>query len=122
MRGALAAPAAPVRVDRELRDGNEPCFGEAVTIAVPGHTPGSAAFYLPGPRVLIAGDAAARRPDGQVILGVFHTDRAQATAAFHKLAALDSQVACFGHGEPITRDAVLLAGSSPAAPRPQTVN
>jgi glyoxylase-like metal-dependent hydrolase (beta-lactamase superfamily II) len=30
-------------------------------VAVPGHTPGSLALYLPGPRVLFAGDAAAAR-------------------------------------------------------------
>lgn len=38
---------------------------------------------------------------GEVIFGVFHLDRARAAAAFRRLAALDSDVACFGHGEPV---------------------
>jgi glyoxylase-like metal-dependent hydrolase (beta-lactamase superfamily II) len=69
---------------------------------VPGHTPGSAAFYLPRHRILFAGDAAARGPDGKVMCGVFNADRAGAAASFRRLAALDIAVACFGHGEPLT--------------------
>ena len=54
-----------MRASRKLHDGDELDFGGgAITIAVPGHTPGSAAFYLPAPRVLIAGDALAFRADG----------------------------------------------------------
>ena len=99
-----AAPVPPGGVDRELGDGDDLGFG-AVLVAAPGHTPGSAAVYLPGPRVLIAGDAIACRPDGQPMLGVFNSDPGQAAASFRRLAALDSQIACFGHGEPITQDA-----------------
>jgi glyoxylase-like metal-dependent hydrolase (beta-lactamase superfamily II) len=101
-----ATPFAPVRVDRELDDGDELAFGGgAVTVAAPGHTPGSAAFYLPGPRVLLAGDTIARRPDGQPMLGVFNARPAQAAESFRRLAALDTQIACCGHAEPIARDA-----------------
>jgi glyoxylase-like metal-dependent hydrolase (beta-lactamase superfamily II) len=99
-----AAPPAPVRIDRELDDGDELNFG-AVAVAVPGHTPGSVAFYLPGPRVLFAGDTVARRPDGQIMLGVFNTDPAQAAASVQRLAALDTEIACFGHAEPVTHGA-----------------
>lgn len=99
---------APVRIDRELRDGDELSFGRgAITVAVPGHTPGSVAFYLPGRRVLLAGDTAARGPGGQVMPGVFNTNRAQAAASFRQLARLDTGIACFGHGEPLTQDAAL---------------
>jgi glyoxylase-like metal-dependent hydrolase (beta-lactamase superfamily II) len=53
-------PSVPPRIDRELGDGNELGFGDgAVTVAVPGHTPGSIAVYLPRHQVLFAGDAAA---------------------------------------------------------------
>ena len=96
----------PVRIDRELGDGDALTFGGgAITVAVPGHTPGSVAFYLPGRRVLLAGDAAARSPAGRVMPGVFNTDRAGAAASFRRLADLDTDIACFGHGEPLTRDA-----------------
>jgi glyoxylase-like metal-dependent hydrolase (beta-lactamase superfamily II) len=99
----------PVRLDRELDDGDVIDLGggmEAVAVAVPGHTPGSVALHLPEPGVILTGDAAARTPDGQrVILGVFNADPAQAAKSFERLAALDAEVACFGHGEPVLQGA-----------------
>jgi hypothetical protein len=35
----------------------------------------------------------------------FNTDRAQAAASCRRLAGLDADIACFGHGEPVSRDA-----------------
>jgi glyoxylase-like metal-dependent hydrolase (beta-lactamase superfamily II) len=102
-------PLQPVRAIRELHDGDELDFGGgAITIAVPGHTPGSAAFYLPERRVLIAGDAIARRGDGQVMLGVFNADPAQAADSFRRLGALGPEVVCCGHADPITGNAAAL--------------
>jgi glyoxylase-like metal-dependent hydrolase (beta-lactamase superfamily II) len=96
-------PLVSPRVDRELSDGDQPGFGDgAVAVAVPGHTPGSVAVYLPRHRVLFAGDAAVRGPDGKVIGGLFNADRGEAAASFRRLAGLDVAVACFGHGEPLT--------------------
>jgi glyoxylase-like metal-dependent hydrolase (beta-lactamase superfamily II) len=101
-----AEPVTPPRIDREIEDGDELGFGDgAVAVAVPGHTPGSVALYLSRHQVLFTGDAAARRPDGTVICGVFNVDRAQAAASLRRLAGLDATVACFGHGEPLTRAA-----------------
>ena len=101
-----AQPVTPPRIDREIEDGDELGFGDgAVAVAVPGHTPGSIALYLPRHQVLFTGDAAARRPDGTVICGVFNVNRAQAAASLRRLAGLDATVACFGHGEPLTHDA-----------------
>lgn len=101
-------PAAPVGVDVELEDG-DPVDGVAAdgarAIAVPGHTPGSVALYLPGPRVLFTGDTVARSPQGQVMLGVFNADPPRAADSLRRLAELDAEVACFGHGDPVTGDA-----------------
>jgi glyoxylase-like metal-dependent hydrolase (beta-lactamase superfamily II) len=92
------APAVPV--DQELRDGDELVFGGgAEVLAVPGHTEGSIAIHLPRHGVLFTGDTIARVED--VMLGPFNQDRAGAVASFHRLAALDVETACFGHGEPI---------------------
>jgi glyoxylase-like metal-dependent hydrolase (beta-lactamase superfamily II) len=100
-----ATPVPPVRVGRELRDGDELGFGGgAVIIAVPGHTPGSIACYLPQSRVLVAGDTIARRPGGEAMLGVFNVDPARAAASFARLAALDAEIVCCGHADPITED------------------
>jgi glyoxylase-like metal-dependent hydrolase (beta-lactamase superfamily II) len=98
-----AQPVVPPQIDREIEDGDELGFGDgAVALAVPGHTPGSVAVYLPRHQVLFTGDAVARRQDGTVICGVFNVNRARATASFRRLAGLDARVACFGHGEPLT--------------------
>ena len=112
-----ATPVQPVWVSRELHDGDELDFGGgAITIAVPGHTPGSAAFYLSAPQVLIAGDALAFRADGQVMPGVFNTDPAQATASLQRLADLEPEIICCGHAEPVTRSAAAMLRT--AVPHP----
>lgn len=98
-------PAAPVRVDREVRDGDVlDLAGGALVIATPGHTPGSIAVYLPQADALLTGDIAAEH-GGDVMFGVFHQDRALAARSLHRLLDVDAQVACFGHGEPVLTDA-----------------
>ena len=102
------ASPPPAPVDRELKDGDEvDVDGGARVVQVPGHTPGSIALYLPGRRVLFAGDAAARDPDDELLVGVFNVDPAQARQSFRRLAELDFEVACFGHGRPLDREASL---------------
>ncbi len=106
-RGTQPAPAAAV--DRELADGDEVDLdGGAKVLHVPGHTAGSIALHLPQRRLLFAGDAAANTlglgpPSGP--FGMFNADRAQTRESFRKLAELDFDVACFGHGKPLDRDA-----------------
>lgn len=87
----------------ELSEGDVLDFGGGARVVhVPGHTPGSIALHLPAHGVLFTGDAVAASPfDGKVMLGVFNVDRAQAVDSFAKLAALDANIACFGHGDPI---------------------
>jgi glyoxylase-like metal-dependent hydrolase (beta-lactamase superfamily II) len=74
--------------------------GGAEILSVPGHTDGSIAMHLPRHGALFTGDTIANV--GTVMLGVFNQDRAQTVASFKRLAALDVETACFGHGEPIT--------------------
>lgn len=95
-------PARASRVDRELEHGDWLDFGGgAKVIAASGHTEGSVAFFLPHHRVLFTGDAVAGR-EGAAMLGVFNTDPEQARETLRRLAALDVEIACFGHGTPIT--------------------
>lgn len=57
--GPPPKPLRPARVDRELSDGDEiDLDGGARVVHVPGHTAGSIAIYIPGRRLLFAGDAA----------------------------------------------------------------
>ncbi|MDT5282610.1 MAG: hypothetical protein QOJ20_3805 [Mycobacterium sp.] len=96
----LPDTAPPVPVDRELVDGDVLDFGGgAKVLAIPGHTEGSIAIHLPRHGVLFTGDTIANV--GAVMLGTFNQDRAQTVASFRRLAALDVETACFGHGEPI---------------------
>jgi glyoxylase-like metal-dependent hydrolase (beta-lactamase superfamily II) len=75
-----------------------------VIVAAPGHTSGQVAAWLESDRVLIAGDALASY-DGRAMVGVFNADPAVAAASARRLAQLDVEIACFGHGEPLRGDA-----------------
>ena len=100
--------AKPARVDRSLRDGDEIDIGAGATaVHVPGHTPGSMAVFLPKEKLLFAGDAAERDLEDRLIMGMFNLDRPQAIASFRKIAALDFDIACLGHGKPLDKDASL---------------
>ncbi|MFE1510923.1 MBL fold metallo-hydrolase [Streptomyces sp. NPDC058726] len=92
----------PARIT-ELADGDVlDMGGGAQVVHVPGHTHGSVALHLPRYGVLFTGDTVAASPvDGAVMPGVFNLDRPLVLAACHRLAALDAEVACFGHGDPV---------------------
>ena len=103
--GALPG-APPCRVDQELAGGDLiDVGGGAAVIGAPGHTDGSIAIHIPSQRLLFTGDSVAANGAGQVILGPFNVDRAQAIETFRMLSGLDVDIACFGHGDPIREDA-----------------
>lgn len=89
----------PVRVHREVEDGDVVGRGGLV-VHVPGHTPGSIALLAPEPGVLFTGDTLASY-EGNVIPGVFNIDGAGLLRSMLKVAQLDFEVACFGHGAPV---------------------
>ena len=96
--------APPVTALHELHDGDVLDFGGGAEIlAIPGHTHGSIAIHLPQHGVLFTGDTIANV--GTVILGTFNQDRGRTVASFQRLAGLDVETACFGHGEPIASGA-----------------
>jgi glyoxylase-like metal-dependent hydrolase (beta-lactamase superfamily II) len=100
----LPAVAPPVAVDLELHDGDVLDFGGGAEIlSIPGHTEGSIAVHLPKYGVVFTGDTVANV--GTVMLGTFNQDRGRTVASFQRLAALDVETACFGHGEPIASGA-----------------
>jgi glyoxylase-like metal-dependent hydrolase (beta-lactamase superfamily II) len=103
---ATIPPAPPVKVDRILRHGDHLDWGlpHAVVVDAPGHTPGSIAVYLPDERVLFTGDNIASF-GAEPILGPFNVARGEAIESFRRLAQLDIDVACFGHGDPLVSGA-----------------
>ena len=91
-------PAPPARVDVELDGGEDLDIGEgAGVLHVPGHTDGSIALHL-ADRVLFTGDVIAEH-GRELMLGPFNLDRARAAESMRLLAALDVDIACFGHGD-----------------------
>jgi glyoxylase-like metal-dependent hydrolase (beta-lactamase superfamily II) len=107
--GRSARAPQPARVDRELQDGDEiDLDGGARILHVPGHTAGSIAVYVPGRKLLFTGDAAIHAPwlsPPRHFFGLFNEDRAQSSVSFARLAELEFDVACFGHGKPLGREA-----------------
>jgi glyoxylase-like metal-dependent hydrolase (beta-lactamase superfamily II) len=62
---------------------------------------------------LFTGDTLARDPQSRdprtpVIPGVFNVDAALLSDSIRKLATVDAEIACFGHGEPVTPQASTL--------------
>jgi glyoxylase-like metal-dependent hydrolase (beta-lactamase superfamily II) len=98
-------PAAePAPVDATLQDGDHlELLGGATVVHVPGHTPGSIALHFPSERLLICGDVIDNRRGW---LGPppkpFTADTDQAVASLHRLAGLEFDLLCPGHGTPLT--------------------
>ena len=94
----------PIPVDHPVEDGDD--LGGWQVVHVPGHTPGSVSFYHPARKIIVVGDAL-NYQKGR--LGapppLFSYDMAQAYASIQKIAALDFEVCCFGHGPPLLKDA-----------------
>lgn len=104
----LAGPllrALPVEADHLLIDG-APVVGGFKAIYTPGHCAGHTAFYHPVARVLIVGDACANA-GGTLSLApaIFTADRATAVQSIARLARLEVDILCCGHGAPIVADA-----------------
>ena len=90
-----------------LEDGMElnPLGGLRV-VHTPGHTPGSICLYSPAGRILFAGDTL-RYAGGKLCLPykVFSNDWDEAQTSIGKIAGLEFDTVCFGHGEALMTDA-----------------
>lgn len=69
--------------------------------------------------MLFTGDTVAATPTGEVILGVFNLDEDAMLAGFHRLAALDIETACFGHGDPVLTGAGAVLRKAAADHQPR---
>jgi len=93
-------------VDVLLEGGEEfPVLGGLKVIPTPGHTSGSISLYSAKKKILFVGDAIKKRAGLHLPLKTNTTDVGQAIASIEKLAKLDVDAICFGHGRPITKDA-----------------
>ena len=101
--GVLMPKAKPVTVDSLVQDGDLlNILNGASVVHVPGHTPGSIALHVPVEGVLLCGDTIDHRRDR---LGLppqaFSVDIEQAAGSIRRMADLDFDVLCPGHGAPI---------------------
>ncbi len=104
----MAGPGHPVA--GTLSEGDE--IGGLKVIETPGHTPGHLAFWEERTRALIIGDVLFHTKPATLQKGLsepFHfatVDRASNLRSARKLAALNPEAICFGHGPTLTdRDA-----------------
>jgi hydroxyacylglutathione hydrolase len=103
----------PHSVARQLREGDE-VAGFSV-LETPGHSAGHVAYWRERDRVLIAGDVFTNMNVDTLLPGL-HEPRARFTpdpalnrVAMRRLAALEPELACFGHGPPLRDPAKLSA-------------
>jgi glyoxylase-like metal-dependent hydrolase (beta-lactamase superfamily II) len=103
--GAFRTPAVEA-ANRLPADATLDVPGRPRVIRVPGHTPGSVAFYLPEQGAILTGDALvtsdglAGRTGPSIVCAAFTHDTAQALASLETLAGLDADLVLPGHGDP----------------------
>ena len=94
----------PVTIDQPLTDGELlPVAGGIEIIHTPGHCAGQVALLWRPGRMLFAGDVASNMMGLGDPLGFESLEEGRASQ--RKVASLSFDVAGFGHGKPITRDA-----------------
>jgi hydroxyacylglutathione hydrolase len=100
-------PTASHPVERGLKEGD--LVGGFEVLEVPGHSPGSLAFWRERDRVLLCGDAVTnlggtpKRPMLMTVPGLLNHDTPLTRQSTAKLAGLRPRLAMFGHG-PAVRD------------------
>jgi glyoxylase-like metal-dependent hydrolase (beta-lactamase superfamily II) len=98
------AKGKPIAVTHEVSDGEVLPFDGLRAVFTPGHSAGHLALLLPREGgVLFVGDAAAnlRRPG----LSFVNEDMGEVRTSVQKLASLEFETACFGHGRTIRHGA-----------------
>ena len=95
----------PIHVDRKFKDGDvfewEPVKFEI--LITPGHTPGGMCLYDKEKKVLFSGDTVF--PGGSMGRVDFPGGSSKdMRASLNRLAALDVEILCAGHMQPVTKD------------------
>lgn len=104
LRFKLHLPRA--RVDEVLKEGDRlTVLGGLRVIETPGHTSGHLAYYAEERRVLFCGDVLIRFPALRLPFAMFTTDMEEDIRSARRIAELDADVVCFGHGVPFVGDA-----------------
>jgi len=98
----------PSPLHRAIKEGDfiAESLGGFQVVFTPGHAPGHVSFWQPEKRVLFVGDALMHFQGVRRLPPGLFVDYEQNTRSIkERLAPLDAEVACFGHGKPITTGA-----------------
>lgn len=99
---SMRMPSA--EVGRELQEGDtlDEVLPGMCVVDTPGHSPGHVSFWLPEKRLLFCGDVTMRL-FGRLRLPIaaFTTDMAEDKRSVRKIADMDVDILCLGHGQPI---------------------
>lgn len=108
---ALAGPPHPV--ERQLREGDN--VAGFTVLDVPGHSAGHIAYWRESDRTLICGDVFTNIDTITGVPGLhepkpfFTPDPARNRESMRRLAELEPELVCFGHGRPLRNPAKLTA-------------
>jgi len=107
LRGIMPSRFDPVPVDRIVGEGDviDGLLGGLQVIATPGHARGHLCYWAPEPGVLFLGDVLFHFAGITEPLRALTPDPAENRRSIQRIAALDAQIACFGHGPVLTRGA-----------------
>jgi len=96
----------PVAVDILVNEGDElPIVGGIKILHTPGHTPGSICLFIQEGQLVIVGDVLANRFGLGLPAKAYTVDIAQEINSIKRVASLDFDIICFGHGSPIVHEA-----------------
>ena len=99
---AQGATVEPAHVDHVFKDGDVlPLAGGLQVIGTPGHCAGQVALLWRGHRVMFVGDACVHL-FGELNSPIGYEDEALGRDSQRKLCAYDYDLACFGHGAPMS--------------------
>ena len=98
-----ATKMAGATVQREIREGDvlDEVLPGLTVLETFGHSPGHVSFWHPATRLLICGDVVMHLLGTHLPIPFVTVDMAEEKRSLRKIAALDSDIVCFGHGEPI---------------------
>lgn len=98
------APPNPARVDVDLKEGDilDAILPGLQVVETFGHSPGHVAFWWPEKRLVFGGDVVMHMPWGLTLpIAAFTPDMAEAKRSVLKVAELNPDILCPGHGAPI---------------------
>lgn len=108
-RDAELLPGTPVDVALSDGDTIPDVLDGLQAIFTPGHTPGHLAFWCPSRKLLFCGDVVLRLIGYlQLPFHAFTPDMMTNIESVNRIAALQPDIICFGHGNPLLKDATAI--------------